>query len=241
MLSIDDMRQLRGAYNPYLPDTEEEVLAGLGNPSREEIVGTALEGLKSEDRNTRVLMLRVLKGQEGESAMRGILTGLSDEKRRVKLVALAGCQSFLDCSEITSRLEEMVHDEAEHRRVRVGALHCLARIGATSFMADTLSKHTHYRAGLLLGLLGLELSDEVESLLKAFVEDGTKEEAVMATRGLCGYRVISLGAFENDRATQRQIKETCEPAAGRVYYWMKRTEYQALLKERESKPQDPRG
>ena len=90
-------------------------------------------------------------------------------------------------------------------------------------------------AGILLGLLRLDLSDEVESLLKAFVIDGTKEEAVMATRALCGYRVISLSAFENDRAAQRQIKETCEPAAGRVFYWMKRTEYEALVKEHESK------
>ena len=162
MLSIEDMRKLRDAYFPHLPSSEDEILAELGNPSREEIVDTALAGMQSEDRNIRVLMLRVLKYHPGDRAMEGILRGLKDKKRRAKSVALDGCRSFLHYPEITSRLEAMVNDESEHRKIRRGALGCLASLGATDFMKDTLSKHENIREGVLLNLLTLDLSDKAE-------------------------------------------------------------------------------
>ena len=43
-----------------------------------------------------------------------------------------------------------------------------------------------------------------------------RKKAVMATRALCGYRVIHLGAFEGAPDIQTQIKQTCYVAAGRV-------------------------
>ena len=91
MLALEDMRKLRSAYVLHSPVLEEKILEEIGNPAREEIVASALEGLKSEDRNARVLMLRVLSGQCGEEAMQGILTGLRDEKRRVRTVAIKSC------------------------------------------------------------------------------------------------------------------------------------------------------
>jgi len=69
------MRKLRDGYFEHVPISEQEALAELGNPSEEEIVDTALSGMKSEDRNRRVLMLRVLKHQTGDRAMLGILRG----------------------------------------------------------------------------------------------------------------------------------------------------------------------
>src|SRR5688500_1226334 len=70
MLSLAAMRQLRDAYHPHRPLSEKAVFDRVGNPTPDEIIETALAGLKSEDRNVRVLMLRVLKGQTGEKAMR---------------------------------------------------------------------------------------------------------------------------------------------------------------------------
>jgi hypothetical protein len=78
MLSLDAMRKLRAAYDPYSGVSEVDVLRQIGNPTRDAIIDTVLEGLHSEDRNIRVLMLRVLAGQSGERAMRGILAGLGD-------------------------------------------------------------------------------------------------------------------------------------------------------------------
>ncbi len=69
MLSLDAMRKLRDAYDPYTGVSEADVLRQIGNPTRDVIIDTALEGLKSEDRNIRVLMLRVLAGQSGEKAI----------------------------------------------------------------------------------------------------------------------------------------------------------------------------
>ena len=65
MLSHAAMQQLREAYLPLTPVTEAEVLEQLGQPSRDEIIETALAGMQSADRNVRVLMLRVLVGQSG--------------------------------------------------------------------------------------------------------------------------------------------------------------------------------
>jgi len=129
----------------------------------------------------------------------------------------------------------MVGDESENRRIRSAAIGCLAELGASDFMEDALGKYRHAREGVLLNLLMLDLSDEVESLLKAFVKDGTKEEAVMATKALCGYRVMSPYSIADDRATQKHIMETCERAAGRVFYWMKRSEYDALRRAKKER------
>lgn len=238
MLSLDQMRKLRDAYNPHQPMPEADAFEAIGNPTREAVVETALEGLKSEDRNVRVLMLRVLSGQSGDKAMHGILTGLNDQKRRVKEVAIKSCRSFLHYPEITEKLEALVIDEKEHKKIRSGALFCLTGhgVGATlqvlpkaaADALETLSQNEQLRGEILFRLLMLDLSEHVEALLRAFVKHGSKEEAVMATRALCGYRVIHIGAFENDKAMLRHVTQTYELAAGRVFYWMKRSEFEAL-------------
>ena len=240
MISLEYMKKLRAAYQAHAPRPEQEVLTEIGNPTQEEIVATALEGLKSEDRNVRVLMLRVLNRQSGEEAMRGILAGLHDEKRRVKEVALKSCQPFLHHPEIPARLEEMVTDEDEHKKIRAGALHTLtghgvgARLDVLPKVAaaslESLAQNRQFREKILFNLLMLDLSEHVDDLLKDFVKNGSKEEAVMATRALCGYRVVHVDAFAHDRKLQKQVMHRCELAAGRVFYWMKRDEFAELSK-----------
>ena len=240
MLSLETMRQLREAYLPHLPTSEKEVLELAGNPTPEEIVETALAGLQSEDRNVRVLMLRVLKGQTGAKAMRGILAGLNDKARRVRLVAIKSSGNYHQFPEITSRLRAMVTDEQEKRKIRGEALGNLAGAGGsvvevaedlTTTAAEALrilGKTEKYRFDILFGLLRLDLTDHVEELLKEFITNGTKAEAIMATRALCGYRVIHIDMFGNDKAVQRHIMQSCELAAGRMFYWITRTEFEAL-------------
>lgn len=240
MLSHEAMEQLREAYFPFSPLTEAEALAQLGNPTRDEIIETALEGMQSPDRNVRVLMLRVLSGQSGEQAMQGILAGLHDEARRVRSVAIKSCGNYLAFPAITDRLQAIVTDDAEIRKIQGQALSVLAghnlpaMAGLTAPMAETLetlAQTERYRGQILFGLLRLDLTDRVEDLLRAFVKDGSKEEAVMATRALSGYRVIHIGVFEDDRATQQHITQTCDLAAGRMFYWITRAEYADLLKQ----------
>lgn len=241
MLSLDEMRKLRSAYRSHEALAEQEILDAIGNPTREEIITTALEGLKSEDRNVRVLMLRVLKGQSGEQAMQGILIGLGDTKRRVKEVALKSYQPFLHYPEITARLEEMVADEGEHKKIRAAALHTLTGHGVGTLLdvlpkvaadaLESLAQNEQFREKILFNLLMLDLSEHVETLLKEFVKNGSKAEAVMATRALCGYRVVHIDAFAHDKKMQKQIMHNGELAAGRVFYWIKRSEFDAFIQE----------
>ncbi len=151
--------------------------------------------------------------------------------------AIKSCGNFGAHPAVTARLTEIVTDDAEKTRIRRFALDWLARATGTSknglanAAADALrdlAKIPRCRSEILFRLLQMDADDNVEGLLREFVRDGSKDEAVMATRALCGYRVIHLGAFEGAPDIQSRIKQTCEVAAGRVYFWMKREEYEAL-------------
>ena len=235
MLSLDAMRALREVYPPQ---AEAEVLARLGNPTREAIIETALAGMTSEDRNVRVLMLRVLAGQSGPHAMQGILIGLNDPMRRVREVAIKSSAPYHEFPEITARLRAMVVDEAETRRIRGFALNALT--GQTGEWINeltegdaqalqTLAEVESLRMGVLFGLLRLELTPRVADLLRDFVTNGSKEEAVMATRALCGFRVMNLGSVDNHPAAKEYVAAHCDIAAGRVWYWVPRAHYAGLL------------
>jgi hypothetical protein len=241
MLSLDAIREIRAAYDLQQPAQEKEIFERLGNPTQDVIIETALAGMQSEDRNVRVAMLRVLRWQTGEEAMQGILTGLSDPARRVREVAIHSSGNYHQFPEITNRLKEMVIDEGEKHKIRGQALSSLAGFSQKAMedltqtatdALQTLAKTEKYRFGILFRLLRLDLTDRVEELLKEFVKNGTKAEAIMATRALCGYRVVHIGVFENDKTAQRHIIQTCELAAGRMFYWITRAEYDALTGKR---------
>ncbi len=240
MLSHAAMQQLREAYLPHSSVTEAEVFDQLGQPTRAEIIETALAGMQSTDPNERVLMLRVLVGQSGAQAMRGILVGLNDPKRRVRSVAIKSSGNYLDFPEITNQLQAIVTNDNETRKIRGQALSVLAghNMGMpgqmTAAMADTLEELAQvesYRWQILFGLARLDLTDRVEALLKAFVKGGSKAEAIMATRVLCGYRIINIGQFDGDEVTQQKIMQTCEIAVERVSYWIPRDLYDQLIQQ----------
>jgi hypothetical protein len=58
----------------------------------------------------------------------------------------------------------------------------------------------------------------VREILREILEHGTKREAILATRRLCGFRVARLEEFSSDR--QEVIRRTCERAWGSVWYWV---------------------
>ncbi|GEM_PF-550586 len=237
MLSLDDMKILRDGYQPFHPLSLQDALSRVGNPSSDTILETALDGMQSEDRNIRVLMLRILKHQSGEKAMHGVLAGLNDDKRRIRSVAIKASGNFHEFPEITERLKAMAIDESEKPKIREHALSSLAGdegrmvgdldqpvVGAL----QSLLKTEAYRFQILFGLVRLDLNQRVEELLREFVKSGSKDEAVIATRALSGYRVVHIGIFENDREAEARVKQDGDIAHGRMYYWITRDLYREL-------------
>jgi hypothetical protein len=84
-----------------------------------------------------------------------------------------------------------------------------------------------YRAQALQILVSLDpLPEGARDMLRYVMETGTKEEAVDATRALCGFRVVHIGAYPNQREARR-IAQTMEPARGRVFFWVPRRDPEA--------------
>ena len=52
--------------------------------------------------------------------------------------------------------------------------------------------------------------------------EGTKQEAITATRALCGYRVRRVEEFSSDPELAARIPRECERAGGRVWWWVPR-------------------
>lgn len=240
MLSIESMRLLHEGYKHYSDYSLHQAMADIGSPTNDEILASALALVQSADRNERVLALRILAHQDSKEAMLAVLQCLSDPKRRVRQVATASARAYIHQPEIVARLQEMTLDEAEKLKIREHALQTLSLlheqscpelpVPVTEALSELAQGEAH-RTSILQALVRLELSDGVKQLLEAYVEGGTREEAIMATRALAGQRVIHFGAFEGDSAVQRYLKEHCEIAYGRVWHWIDRQEFVQLKAE----------
>jgi hypothetical protein len=208
------------------PDEPANTLRDLGDPDGETLAAAALEGMASGDRNVRVAMLRVLALAEGPDAVRGILLGLDDDVKRVREVAAKSSVRFATDERVAERLQRAVRDD--ERGSGRAALQILAGLHAAPYHADSnpmlvealgsLAESTKHRPAVLTALVRSRLTDEVRSLLHEIVRHGTKREAVIATRRLCGYRVARLEEFAPDE--QPEIRRTCERAWGDVWYWV---------------------
>jgi hypothetical protein len=231
MLTLDDLIALSAAYRSGSAISPADVLDRIGKPQPEEIGEAALQNAQSSDRNVRVLAMRLLAHFASEKTKGAIVAGLSDEKRRVRRAAVQASLAYLKYPEVVGRLQEMLADEKEVRKIRSAALSMLSG-GSGTVVTEALPeaaatalaeivKGDGYRKQVLLGLLRLDLTPAVEDLIRDFVKDGSKEEAVMATRGLCGYKVVNLGDFA-DEAERKLISQSCEVAVGRVLYWVRR-------------------
>jgi len=188
----------------------------------------ALEAIKSPDRNIRVRALRAAFSAAKPEGADVILAGLGDGKRRVKEVALKSSKPFLSDARIVERITAMVQDETEYHRIRDKAL--LALGGGFPNVNDagqlpkaaidalrSLAAVDKYRGDVLSRLVRMDSTPEVEALLREYVRSGNKEEAVAATRALCGYRLVNWGT-----AKPAELAAAGAVHAGGVHYWIRR-------------------
>lgn len=188
----------------------------------------AKEAIKSPDRNVRVRALRAVFAEAKPEGAEVILVGLNDEKRRVKDVALKSCKPFLGDARVVERIRAMVQDGTEYHRIRTKALFALAggfpKINQAGELPEpainalkSLAATGKYRRAVLSRLVRVDLTPEVEALLLEYVRSGDKEEAVAATRALCGYRLVNWGS-----ATPAELAAAGGVHAGGVDYWIRR-------------------
>lgn len=231
MLSIDDLKALREAYSLTSESGPAAALRRIGSPTEGAIVASAVEQMSHSDRNARVLALRVLAHQWGARAMRGVLAGLNDEKRRVRAVAIQACPNYLEYDEIVARLEAIVREAGQKRKLRRRALRMLAgdegrlRGDLTPAVAAALERLTAepvFRFAILFGLVRLPLHSRVEMILASFATSADSSERQMARRALAGERIIHIDGYSADEARHRWIMEHCDRAHGRMYYWLPR-------------------
>ena len=188
----------------------------------------ALEAIKSEDRNVRVRALRAVFAEAKPDGVDVVLAGLGDAKRRVKEVALKSSKPFLGDSRVVDKITTMITDETEYHRIRDKALFALGggfpKVNEAGEMPEaamnalrSLAAVDKYRGAVLRRLVRLSLTPDVEALLKEYVRSGTKEEAVAATRALCGYRLVNWG-----NAKPAELAAAGAVHASGVDYWIRR-------------------
>lgn len=236
MLSIADMKLLREAYSAHSELRPADAMREIGNPSAEDVVDRALAGMEERDRNLRVLMLRVLQHQRGDTAMRGVLAGLHDDARRVCAVAIQASGNTLAYPEIVARLAAIARDMSLKRKLRRRALSMLAGdegrqqgdVSPVQFEAlAELMKNPEYRFSIVFGLARLDLTPRVKTLLERFARSPVESESMLARRALGGERVAHIDAYAGDESLRRRIAESCDIAQGRMYYWLPRAGWPA--------------
>lgn len=228
-LTTDDLIALKNALDSGQSQELGEILSRLGNPSEDEIVRAALEGMKSDDRNLRVAMLRCLAHYPSLLAKSGIVAGLKDDERRVREVAVTCSKRFLPYTDVTAQLKETAVNANEKRKIRERALSTLVGSGAPVWQGPLPQNAANvvaellwiepYHSALLHGLIQLDPSAPVKALLSQIVARGGPEEVAMASKALSGHKMVNLGHFD-DEETRRAVKQTEELASGQVFYWI---------------------
>ena len=197
---------------------------GPPEPPAVEVVDV-LAHLASEDRNVRVAALRVLAFCDDLGAAEGILRGLDDPVKRVREVAAKSSPRFLSDKRVVERLKLAVEREERGSaqpavQILGGMFHSpfglFAAEPITSALAALVDQPKHRKQVLLALLRARTLTDDVRVLLQSLVRDGSKEEAVFATRRLDGFRV----ARSEELIGGTEIRRTADRAFGDVWYWI---------------------
>jgi len=193
----------------------------------------ALAAMAEEDRNARVAALRVIQSVAGRddftsaaqtACLEAVLKALSDSKRRVRWNASKCAGLFMDHPDILARIQAIAEDETEKRKIRFTALYQLsdARVlpepamDALRLMSDV----PKYRQHILLILLRAEMSESVKELLQEYVRNGTREEALLATRALCGYQVVHIQSLDKDARKRLTLED--QAMSSLTWWWVKR-------------------
>lgn len=241
VLTPNDLRELvaEGGRNPSLgPDERRRALVDVldGMEDGNDVVGTALAGLDSDDRNVRVAMLRVLAMFDGAKATEGILRGLGDPVRRVREVAIKAARPrHLGSSLVIETLQRIAEDESETDRLRRNAFFILSSRSAREALPEvtreaigSLLASSRFRQPLLVRLCSsLDQTDETRHLLREFVRTGTKEEAVMATRALCDQVLLRTDIVPD--AERRRIRTDFDRGHDDLHRWVPAATVAALF------------
>ena len=221
-LSVEELKVLSriattGRSGPPEPDSHDGVRLAAADPAE------VAAHLDSEDRNVRVAALRVLAFADGPVAVKGILQGLDDPVKRVREVAAKCSARFISDPQITARLQRAVaDDETGSARPAFGILaglsfstNGLAQFEPVVEALAELARLPRYRQEVLSALLRTpKLTEETKALLRDYVANGSKAEAVAATRRLCGFWVTRQEALSDEQL------RGAERAWGQVWYWV---------------------
>jgi hypothetical protein len=182
-----------------------------------------LPHLESVDRNVRVAALRVLAWSGDPRAVEGILRGLDDPVRRVREVAAKSCPRFVSDPRVlaaSSRRWSVTSAARPARRWRSSA-GCSPHHtdSPRSSPSSTPSPRSHSYPSTdnecwSRSCAPPRLTDDAIANLRDVVANGSKDEAVMATRRLCGYRLARRERLDDDE------RLTAEPAWGHVWAWV---------------------
>jgi hypothetical protein len=203
-------------------------LRSLAARDRDLAFAEAAKAMESDDRNLRVAALRVVGADGRREGANVIVAGLLDAKSRVRQVALTECKPYLADKSVVAAIVAIIQNEAETARLRSKALLALGgayaspnragRIPAAALSAlESLAEVDRFRGAVLQRLVTMDVTPDVEALLREYVRTGTKDEAVAATRALCGYRLVNWGS-----ATPSELRAAGAEPAGGVMYWIRR-------------------
>ena len=150
-MDLETIRELNQGHVAHDLSAQQAVLERMGNPTSDELIELALEGLGDPDRNVRLQMLRLLGTQVRPEAAPGILRALSDPARRVRKLALRLSVLYTGNSAVEARLLEMCFDEGEIRKIHSAAFLALSSGRFLSSLAkspEAAKKYFEGNAGL---------------------------------------------------------------------------------------------
>lgn len=218
---------LSGSWFAELAAQHRQALEVLGHPADDDVVSSALPLLSDPDRNLRVVALRVLGWYyDRPEVAAAIVQASRDPGRRIRRIALHLLRA--DRPEGARRLLEMAQDPQEHHRIRTEALVKLARRGQNeetlSGLRSLLEQRTD-RGRVLVALLTQAVDPAARELLEHIVEVGSKEEAVAATRALCGFRLVRSDSVAPPSGVPADISWSFTPGSMiktnyAKYYWV---------------------
>ena len=186
----------------------------------EAIVAAMLSAAESDDRNERVRALRVLALYPDERGTAVVLSALRDPARRVREVAIKAARPHhVGSAEAVAELRRITEDEQETSRVRRHAFFVLSSSATQHALPDVahealvgLMDAAPFRQPILLRLCKTPThTDASRAVLREFVKTGSKEEAVAATRALCGHVLVRVDGWLPPDVRQR-VRERYDAA-----------------------------
>jgi hypothetical protein len=203
-----------------------EEMGKLGAPAAE-LAAVAVAALDAADRNERVRAVWALGVVDHPTATDGILRALRDPARRVREVAMkSAAPHHVTSTAVVEELRRIAEDEEEIRGLRSDAFFVLSSLRTRDALPEVagealreLMGSDRFRASILRRLCswrGHRPDAATRELLQEFVRTGTKDEAVMATRALCGQVLVSVNRFLSAEQRQR-LREQYDPGPGTDY------------------------